>query len=456
MPLLLFLYYLPFRKNRTAQNLCLLLGSLGFYAYGEHRYILLLLFSITCNYLFGRWIEEKRHMAGRILLAGTIVNFAVLFVFKYLDFTISVFNRIPGVEMKAVGLALPIGISFFTFQAQSYLVDVYRGKARAQKNPMYVGLYIALFPQLIAGPIVRYESIASQMTERKESPELFSDGVERFLIGLAKKVLLADTMSVFADRILTRVAAGDRISAGMAWLGSIAYTLRIYYDFSGYSDMAIGLGKMFGFEFEENFDHPYISSSVTEFWRRWHISLSSWFRDYVYIPLGGSRCSSWKIFRNLLIVWLLTGIWHGAGWNFIFWGLWYFVILSAERLLKIGREKKSLPVAGHLYTLFAVVIGWTLFMAPDMSVAGRYFSMMFGLASGKIHPSYTDAGAWFILKDNLPFFLAAGLFCLPVRKKISEYTIGRKLVAVALLMLFALSLIYIIKGNYSPFIYFNF
>jgi len=456
LPVILVLYYIvggaeQSGKKRIWKNMVLFVGSIIFYAYGEKWYCLLLLISILWNWGMGLCIERTCHQPKKqkiYLVLMLAVNLGILFAYKYLDFVIANLNRFMKTQIQPAGLALPIGISFFTFQAISYCVDVYRKKADAQKNPLYVGLYIGLFPQLIAGPIVRYESIALQIEKRKETLDGFTEGVERFLVGICKKVLLADIMAIFADRIFNQVTAGESIAVSMAWLGAIAYTLQIYYDFSAYSDMAIGLGKMFGFSFEENFNYPYISASVTEFWRRWHISLSTWFRDYVYIPLGGNRGGKWKTYRNLFVVWLLTGIWHGAGWNYVLWGLWYFVFLIIEKQMP---EKRTgiLKVAGHVYTLFVVVIGWTLFRAPSLQIAATYLKTMFGIGAETVFSMTT----LFYLKDNWMFFLCAILFSVPIAEKIRKY---KGLYQGLLALLFLISLIYIIKGSYSPFIYFSF
>ncbi|MBP3468099.1 MAG: MBOAT family protein, partial [Lachnospiraceae bacterium] len=299
-----------------------------------------------------------------------------------------------------------------------------------------------------AGPIVRYDAIEKQMDERTETYPMFGDGVVRFIVGLGKKVLLADTMALFAGRILTTASVGNALSVSMAWLGAIAYTLQIYYDFSGYSDMAIGLGKMFGFTFMENFNYPYIAKSVSEFWRRWHISVATWFRDYVYIPLGGNT-NSWKTYRNIFIVWLLTGIWHGAGWTYIAWGMLYFVVLVFERLTGLGRTRKLPAVVAHIYTMFIVIIGMVIFMAPSLSIGMRYVGNMIGIGA----TGWLDSTTLFYLKDNWIFFILSVLFVTPIGKKLEKVS---RLHQLLLGLVLILSIIYIIKGNYSPFIYFSF
>lgn len=485
-PVVLVLYYglghVILRNNITVKNILLLIASLVFYAYGEKWYVLLLVGSILFNYVFGLLINrcdeksaqkgiaavkhdridaqndvigQNNRIAGEskigkkiVLIVAVIGNLGLLFLFKYLDFVLANCNRFFHTSIALTGIELPIGISFFTFQALSYVADVYRGTSKVQKNPIKLGLYISLFPQLIAGPIVRYETVEKQMSERRESVPLFNEGVIRFITGLGKKVLLADTMALFAARILAQVTNGSKISAALAWLGAAAYTLQIYYDFSGYSDMAIGLGKMFGFSFMENFNYPYIAGSVTEFWRRWHISLSSWFRDYVYIPLGGNT-SSGRTYLNMLIVWLLTGIWHGAGWTFILWGMMYFVVLAVERLIGIGRTRKLPPVIANLYTMLVVLVGWVIFMSPSLSIALNYLKTMVGVGAA----GWTDSTALFYLKDNIVFFVLAVLFVTPVGKKLEKY---RRLQQVLLGAVLLLVIVYIIKGTYSPFIYFSF
>ena len=333
LPLVLLIYYLPLGRFRQGQNVFVLLASLGFYAWGEPWFVLVMMGSIVVNYGFGLWVDHNQrhnHSARMPVILALVVNLGILFVFKYLTFTLGILNDL-GAHFVIPGIELPIGISFFTFQALSYVLDIQRGHGQVQRSPLKVGLYISFFPQLIAGPIVKYETVADQIDHRKENWEDFSSGCARFVVGLGKKVLLANQLALVADRAFQLGGMGQ-LTTGFAWLGSLCYTLQIYYDFSGYSDMAIGLGKMFGFHFLENFNYPYISRSVTEFWRRWHISLSTWFRDYVYFPLGGSRVNSkGKHIRNLFVVWLLTGIWHGANWTFIVWGLFYFVLLMLEK-----------------------------------------------------------------------------------------------------------------------------
>ena len=331
LPLVLFFNFIVFKWSRLLQNINLLFASLFFYAWGEPKYVFLMMGSIVVNWFMGLMISKKRdkQKQSKLIVALDVTfNLGVLFVFKYLTFTGNIIDSLFGVSLPIPNIALPIGISFFTFQAMSYVIDVYRQKGEVQTNILYVGLYISFFPQLIAGPIVRYETIADQIKNRKETLDDFFDGFARFVIGLSKKVLLANTFAILADNAFDGAKNGDSISVMFGWLGAIAYSLQIFFDFSGYSDMAIGLGRIFGFQFLENFDYPYVSKSITEFWRRWHMSLGTWFRDYLYFPLGGSRCSRGRNIFNLFVVWLLTGLWHGANFTFIVWGLMYFLLLN--------------------------------------------------------------------------------------------------------------------------------
>lgn len=458
LPAVLLLYYVVLKKFRTAQNILLLVASLLFYAWGEPKYVLIMVLSIIVNYLFGLLVDKFRASkakSGLVITLTVAFNLGVLYIFKYLMFTIENINSIAGLHLSVPNIVLPIGISFFTFQAMSYVIDVYREKGEAQKNPLNVGLYISFFPQLIAGPIVRYETVAYQIKHREESFEKFSEGVCRFIIGLAKKVLLANTMAVVADYAFDM--PNSELTVVMAWVGAIAYTFQIFFDFGGYSDMAIGLGKMFGFDFLENFDYPYISLSVSEFWRRWHMSLGTWFRDYVYFPLGGSRVKSKaRLVFNLFVVWSLTGIWHGANWTFLCWGLMYFVLLTIEKL--IGWEKKypdKMKILRRIYTLFFVVMGWVLFRAESIGDAGAYFATMFG--GGNL---IDDSTIYYAL-NYLVYFVIAILVSTPIFKNISAKVNGNNPAIVAfstvgLFVLLVVSVSYIVKGAYNPFIYFNF
>lgn len=457
LPSALIVYYLFLRRWRQAQNIFLLIASLFFYAWGEPWFVLVMMGSILANYGFGLWVARALGAgtgAKAPVLMAVLFNLGILFVFKYLTFTLSILNRLGG-AFVIPGIELPIGISFFTFQALSYVLDVQRGRGRVQRSPLKVGLYISFFPQLIAGPIVKYETVADQIDNRKESWDDFSAGCARFIVGLGKKVLLSNQLALVADRAFL-LEGVDKLTTSFAWLGALCYTLQIYYDFSGYSDMAIGLGKMFGFHFLENFNYPYISKSITEFWRRWHISLSTWFRDYVYFPLGGSRVDSkWKHIRNLFVVWLLTGIWHGANWTFIAWGLFYFVLLVLEKYGHLGR---GWPEACRwLFTFLMVNFAWVLFRADGLGAAMGYLRAMFGCGAG-----LWSAETGLFLRENWTVLLAGAVFSAPVALKLRDWAVKRQsalldlgygLLAGAI---FLVSASFIIKGTYNPFIYFNF
>lgn len=462
LPFVLLVYYGLLFWWRAGQNYFLLLMSLLFYAYGEPWFVTVMIGSIVANWGFGLLAEKFRGnlSATRVILGSMLVfNLGILGYFKYWIFILGNIQRFTNSYIPIPEIVLPIGISFFTFQAISYVVDISRGKGDAQKNPLNVGLYIAFFPQLIAGPIVRYETIARQISDRRESWEEFCYGVKRFIVGLAKKMLLANSLAVVADGAFEQCRMGmdGELSMALAWMGVIAYTFQIYFDFSGYSDMAIGLGRMFGFRFLENFNYPYISRSVSEFWRRWHISLSSFFRDYVYIPLGGNRGSLFSWYRNLLIVWFLTGLWHGANWTFICWGLFYFILLVFEKT--IGFEKRfSMPrLWQHVYTLFFVVLGWVLFRSASISQAWEYYQTMFGLNQAVF---WNDI-AYFYFHETRWFFLFAMIFSLPIVPWLEKRWEGKSiffdtLATCSYLFLWFLSFCYVIKGGYNPFIYFNF
>lgn len=446
-PLVLLGYYNPLVRSRKFKNIFLLAASLLFYAWGEPVFVFLMLISIGITWLIGLHLGD--HKGKKLLILGTIYHVIVLFVFKYLTFTLRELHLLFGESVGVIEIALPIGISFFTFQLMSYLFDIYYGKAEAQKNLLQVGLYVALFPQLIAGPIVRYDYIARQLAHRRESFLKFAAGMERFVIGLGKKVLLADYMAAIADFYFQ---ADGELSVLSAWLGAIAYTLQIYFDFSGYSDMAIGLGRMFGFTFAENFNYPYMAKSVTDFWRRWHISLSSWFRDYVYIPLGGNRGSRWQWMRNFSLVWLLTGIWHGANWTFLAWGLLYLVALLAEKIM--GWDKKT-GLGMRIYTLLVIVFAWVIFRADTLTEGLRYIGSMLGLYGNTFADAVfwqNLAGCWLILLIAVTgsFALINKAFAFLSRTK---YAWVKNL---CLLMVFLLSILQIVSSSYSPFIYFNF
>ena len=443
------------------QNIFLFIMSLIFDGWGEPKFVFAMLGSITINWLFGLLVDKykARNKMGIVKLCiaiDCILNLGMLFVFKYLNFTSEIICSIFGANSPIPKIALPIGISFFTFQAMSYVLDIYRGKGEVQKNILNVGLYVAFFPQLIAGPIVRYETVAEEIKFRKEMSDDFFDGFTRFVIGLGKKVLLANNVALIADNVFGTASAGP-VSSAAAWLGAIAYTLQIFFDFCGYSDMAIGLGKMFGFHFLENFNYPYISKSITEFWRRWHMSLGTWFRDYVYFPLGGSRVKKGRAISNLFVVWLLTGIWHGANWTFSVWGLLYFFLLAIEKSSGIvEKEGKLLNIAKWLYTMFFVIIGWVIFRAESLGVAVKYIGYMFG-----INNQTADFAPFIAMLYQSVMVIAVGVICsTPIFKilgeKIKENILTNMIYACVIAVIFVLSVSSLVSSSYNPFIYFNF
>ena len=449
LPVVLLIYYNPLIRSRSFRNIFLFLASILFYAWGEPVYVLLMLSSIFVNWLLGRFIMAGKNSTVIAVLAA-VYNLAFLFVFKYLDFAITNCNNLLNLSIPLFGIELPIGISFYTFQAMSYVIDVKRKPELAQRSLLDVGLYIACFPQLIAGPIVRYETVALQIRERKETWDDFTVGLRRFLWGLAKKVILANQLAKFADLAFD----GTALSTALAWIGAAAYMLQIYFDFSGYSDMAIGLGRMFGFRFDENFNYPYAATSITDFWRRWHISLSTWFRDYVYIPLGGNRVRPARHILNLFLVWLLTGIWHGANWTFILWGLVYFLLLMLEKYTPMKHMPKLL---GHIYTLLAVCLCWVLFRATSLSGALDYLKAMFGAAPLGIW----DGNASIALTNGFVYFLLGAVLSLPIipyfsKKSFAQKPAVRYLAAAFQLLVFLLTVGFILSSSYDPFIYFNF
>ena len=461
LPAVLILYFLAPRRWR---NLVLLLFSLAFYAWGEPVYIILMLVSILVSYTGGilvdRFLRQGRSRSARVALIGSsVVSLSLLGFFKYADFVIGTVNSLTGSELGLLKLALPIGISFYTFQTMSYTIDVYRGEAKVQKNLISFGAYVTMFPQLIAGPIVQYKTIDEQLRTRKETAEQFAEGVHRFMVGLGKKVLLANNAGALWDSILAMTCT--ELPVLTAWVGLAAYTFQLYFDFSAYSDMAIGLGKMFGFHFLENFNYPYISKSITEFWRRWHISLGTWFRDYVYIPLGGNRVKSWKHVRNILVVWLLTGIWHGASWNFVAWGVYYGILLLLEKFV-FGRWLEKLPaVFRHIYCMFFVMLGWNLFVFEDFGSGIAYLKALFGLYGQGLG----DRETIYLLYNNavLLVLLILGSTHIPARlggwicRKLED----RELVRTTLRNLFyvgifLLSVAFLVDASYNPFLYFRF
>ena len=458
LPAVLIGYYLVFRSIRW-KNYFLLLASLLFYAWGEPLYVFLMIASVAGNYLLGLAIDrEQKALSRRLLLGFTVAfNLGILFYFKYLNFTVTNLNALFGIQLPVRQVVMPIGISFFTFQAMSYVIDVCRGTTQVQRNPLYLALYISFFPQLIAGPIVRYSTIEQQILHRTVDLDKFQAGVVRFVQGFAKKVIISNVMAVVSEKAFG-LGAEQNLTVMLAWLGSLAYTFQIFFDFSGYSDMAIGLGRMFGFEFEENFRYPYLSRSVSEFWNRWHISLGHWFRDYVYFPLGGSRVDRGRLIRNLFVVWLLTGVWHGAAWQFIFWGVAYGVLISLEKLTGFPRCLKNrwAVFAYGAFTFFVVNAGWVVFGARNLGAALYQLGAMFGIG----HTGLYDPLAVSVWMENWPYYLLAAFFSTPFlgmalrkMKQGTAYHILRAAVYGALLML---AVSYLAMGVHNPFIYFNF
>lgn len=458
LPVVLAVYY-ALGGRREAQNIVLCLFSLFFYAWGEPWFVLIMIASIIVNWLAGILIEKNRRKS--ILVIDLVFNLGILFLFKYLMFVLESANRLLRTDISVPEIALPIGISFFTFQAISYVIDVYRGHGAAQHNIIHVALYISFFPQLIAGPIVRYNTIADQIMNRKENWDSFSEGCTRLIIGLGKKIIIANNLALIADKVF-EMASGAytewfgiecSLTADIAWLGALAYTFQIFFDFSGYSDMAIGLGKMFGFQFLENFNYPYISSSVSEFWRRWHISLGTWFRDYLYIPLGGSRCSQSRNYINLLIVWFCTGLWHGANITFITWGLMYFALIAAERYFDIRKLLSgNLQAVGHIYTMFFVIIGWIIFRADNMHIAVKYIATMFSFSSNSQMTAFYIREYWMYYM----FAIAAAFPLIPWIKDKINRKVWDVISGVFVIVVLIVSISFIVKGSYNPFIYFNF
>ena len=458
LPLTLLLYYLvPVRMK----NYVMLAASLIFYAWGEPVYIILMILSIILNYFCGQDIYEKRDNARAMkmsLMFGVVMNLLILGFFKYYGLLMDTINAILPIDIPYRVLALPIGISFYTFQAMSYLIDVYRKEVKPQENILYFALYISMFPQLIAGPIVRYIDIEEQLKERSINSTKFGEGAMYFIRGLAKKVVLANTFGSVYEQVAAMQMGS--FSTLTAWVGAIAYAFQIYFDFGGYSDMAIGLGKMFGFEFLPNFNYPYIAKSITDFWRRWHISLSTWFREYVYIPLGGNRCTPSRHILNLLIVWMLTGLWHGAQWNFMFWGLYYGVILILEKYLW-GSKIEKLPAAvQHIYAFVLVLFGWVFFFSPTLGYAGQYLKVMFGIGAKGIF----DKQGFFMIFTNWLLIVIAILASAPRGYKLLKKITGcwqseevRSIVTCAVyIAMFLLCIAFLVTETYNPFLYFRF
>ena len=451
LPLTLLVYY---AAPRAWRNFILFFVSLVFYGWGEPVYIALMLFSITINYAAGFLVEKYRgrdRLARRVVFGSVAVNLLLLIFFKYYDFLAVSFTQLTGVALPVLGLGLPIGISFYTFQAMSYPIDVYRSDACVQRSFVRFGAFVTLFPQLIAGPIIRYKDVADQLNARDHSAEKFSSGVLKFTVGLCKKVLLANNIGRLWD--VTFALPASELSALGAVLGVAAFSFQIYFDFSGYSDMAVGLGRMLGFEFLENFNYPYISKSITEFWRRWHISLSTWFRDYVYIPLGGNRVSRLKNYRNIFVVWMLTGLWHGASWNFLLWGVYFAILLMLEKAFLLNWLKKAPAALAHLYTLLLVMLSWAIFAIEDFSALGAYLGAIFGGAP------LANGAFWYNLRSYLPLLVVLCIASTPLAAKLYGRIPERVRAVLSPLLTLAgllVSTAYLVDSTYNPFLYFRF
>lgn len=456
LPLSMLIYYIIPARFLSLRNLALLLLSLVFYGWGEPIYIFIMFFSIAVDYICGYLVAKNRETnpkkAKIAMISSVVINLSVLGFFKYFDFIIENLALIPIFSsLKPIGITLPIGISFYTFQTMSYTLDIYLGRAKAQKNIFTFGSYVTMFPQLIAGPIVRYGDIDDQLRQRKHSFTLVSSGILRFICGLAKKVLLANTAGAVYSRLTLSVSENPSVLT--TWLALIFFSFQIYFDFSGYSDMAIGLGRIMGFEFIENFDYPYISKSITEFWRRWHISLSSWFKEYVYIPLGGNRKGIGRTVINLLIVWFLTGLWHGASWNFIIWGLYFFVLLVIEKFF-ISKILQKLPkIISHIYSLVLIIFGWYIFVACDLSSPFEFLSTMFSA------PVFCSLSVYELLR-NIFFILILCVASTPLPHrlflKFKDNPIFRVVIFVGSIILLLICTAYIVDSSYNPFLYFRF
>lgn len=450
LPTILFLYYILPKKFRYGRNFVLLIGSLFFYFVGEPKAIVVMLLSIFINYIGGIAVNSGGEKQRKISLTIVVIlNLTILFYYKYLMFIVGNLSKIFDFSVETKSIYMPIGISFFTFQGMSYVFDVYMKNAEVKKNPLDIALYISLFPQLIAGPIVRYKTVADEIDGRVETLDLFSTGVIRFIVGLSKKVLLANKFGIIADEIF-KLNGNYNLSVPLSWFGVLMFALQIYYDFSGYSDMAIGLGKMFGFNFLENFDYPYISKSITEFWRRWHMSLGTWFRDYIYIPLGGNRVSLPRHILNMFIVWFLTGFWHGASWNYIIWGLYFFVFLVIEKYVFGNKFEKVPKIFRHLYALIVILVGWVIFKEENSFLLLKYLKAMFSVG---LKP--TIGGVTYYLKEYYIEIFLGIIFSANILKAFEK---GKKTIpAISIyFILLILSIVSLFSSSYNPFIYFRF
>lgn len=464
--LLFLFFFLPFTlivyfiSPRILKTTVLLLVSLVFYAWGEPVYIGLMIFSAFVDYFHGLYIHKYRKRqpwkAKLFLVSCLLINIGLLSFFKYADFLIENLNLLIGTEWVPLELPLPIGISFYTFQTMSYSIDVYRGRLLPQKNPISFAMYVSFFPQLVAGPIVRYEDMAEELNNRRFNVVQFADGVKIFIIGLGKKVLLANNIGLLWSQIQSQDLS--ELTVMTAWLGIIAFAFQLYFDFSGYSDMAVGLGKMFGFNFPRNFHYPYISKSVTEFWRRWHMTLGSWFRDYVYFPMGGSKKGKINTYRNLLMVWGLTGLWHGASWNFVLWGLYFGLIIAIEKAGWLKIVRKLHPIFQHGYLIFCILVGWVLFVFEDYSVGLSYLKIMFGFSK----KSLWDTEFLYYFYTNLILFLIVVIGSTPVMEKVNQSfkcdqrVVIKLMLPVCYFIILCLSTAYLVDESYNPFLYFRF
>ena len=456
LPIVLFLYYIIPKKFR---NLLLFVTSLFFYSWGEPVYMFLMIFSTVVDYGAGGLVDRYRDSARfskNVVASSVVINLSLLCFFKYSDFIIVGVNGILGTDIAPLNIPLPIGISFYTFQTMSYTIDVYRKDAPAQKDIISFGAYVALFPQLIAGPIVRYKDIASQLNKRRENIDQFGDGIKLFIIGLGKKVLIANNIGILWSQIQS--TAINEMSILTAWIGIIAFAFQIYFDFSGYSDMASGLCKMFGFELVKNFDYPYISKSITEFWQRWHISLATWFKEYVYIPLGGNRCGKLKGLRNLLIVWLLTGLWHGASWNFVLWGLYFGLIIIIEKVFLSNVLGKLHPLLRHIYVIILVLIGFVLFSFENIHTGFQYIKLMLGIGNVALY----DSNFIYYMYTNTILLTLCTLGSTPwIKKAIKKIrSVEEKayywVISPLYFVVMFLAIAYIVDASYNPFLYFRF
>lgn len=452
LPIVIFLYFIVKDKYK---NYILLLFSLIFYSWGEPKYILIILMSIIFNYLLALAIDKYKNIGKLLFIFAVIFNIGLLFAFKYLNFIIISINDIFSLNLNLVNISLPIGISFYTFQNLSYIIDVYLKRVNVQKNIFIYATYVSLFPQLIAGPIIRYSSIEEYLNKRNHSLDKIADGFRRFIVGFSKKIIISNNVAVISDAIFNNYSIYS-IGAPILLIGVLSYTIQIYYDFSGYSDMAIGLGKVFGFNFDENFDYPYSAKSITEFWKKWHISLTNWFRDYVYIPLGGNRVSKFKWIRNMLIVWLITGFWHGAGVNYIVWGIYYFIILVIEKLF-FNKILNKLPVfLRWIYTFILINIGWIIFRLENINILINVLNQLFTFRSSNMTDFLLEN---YNLINKLIFLIIGFIFMFPINKLLKKHINNRLILFfrdIFLILIFIISICFLVNDSYNPFIYFRF